>query len=99
MFALLEASQLANLINTALLSLRFCTFCFFYFLTNFDNSPELNLSEIANAKKDSKTFVKLMSLSFMRLQKHQNIQYRTGFVSFFDIVDFHKIDLLSAASN
>ena len=30
---------------------------------------------------------------------HPNIQFHTGFVSFFDVVNFHKMDLLLVASN
>jgi len=60
---------------------------------------EVEFVQIANFKKDLKTCVKLMILSFLRRPTHQYIQFYTGFVSFFDIVNFHKIDFLLVASN
>ena len=45
-----------------------------------------------------KTCVNLVIEYSLRPPKRQTIQFYTGFVSVFDIVNFHKIDLLSVAS-
>ena len=42
--------------------------------------------------------MELMILSFLQPPKRRNIQFYTGFVSFCDIVNFHKIDILFVAS-
>ena len=49
-------------------------------------------------KKDYKTRMELIILSFLQPPKRRNIQFYTGFVSFCDIVNFHKIDILFVAS-
>ena len=53
----------------------------------------------ADFKKDYKTSVKLIISSSLRPPRLQNIQFYTSFVSFFDIVNSHKIDVSSVASN
>ena len=56
-------------------------------------------SASAPRTKHYKSCVKLIILSFLRPPKRQNIQFYTCFANFFDIVNFHNIDLLSVASN
>ena len=82
-----------------LFSLTGAIFHFADAATDYKRLMEVDFVQIANFKKDSKTCVKLMILLFLRRPNHQNIQFYTGFVSFFDIVNFHKIDLLLVASN
>ena len=50
------------------------------------------------SKKDYKTRMKLIILSLLGPPKRQHIQFYTCFVSFCDIDNFHKIDVLFVAS-
>ena len=83
----------SNFTTFALVPWRFCNISFCYDATDFHWSVTVDFVQIAISKNDSKTCLKSIILSFWRLHHNQNINFYTGFVNFFGIVNFHNIDL------
>ena len=66
---------------------RILTILILYF-RSFPSAPRtLDFSKIAKSEKHYKTYLKCTNPARLRLRKHQNIQFHTGSVNFFDFSD------------